>query len=496
MNKKAKKVNAKHDTLLIKNYSGSFNDDGIGHEVINSFDANNNKNDWRIFYVPPYGSIKKETIDFIDEPIYKNIKKILIFDSTSITNILKLKAVVLDPIPITDKKEFDNVARSFKYGKYNTPLNKIDFDNEKFDEEKEDDTKPKIFPFTYKVKKVKYYNLEKYNLFIWHERNKKTAVLLKKSLSKFKIVYKGYKDPIVLKKTKLGEKNYSYNLGNDIEKWFIDEVKPLLISNNLYPLDKVPSKLKLSIKYDKDNILENIKRLNDENLYTNFICYILNSSTKLKEKFFEFLVTKFFKVNGYKSDNVLIKPQYQALTPMKKCFNKYLDATKNKSINNIKKYKEKLTNTYKLSSKEINKTTKKFTSGLIDIYLQDDNYIMAIENKIKSEINGKNSNINKDIDQLKTYKTFLKDQIDYKIVKASYNKVILLAPERVMNNFINYDAEVPVMSYRDLASFFKENSKLIDKRYRTDFLNAIYKHSLSKEEDAVTKFYYSLQVKR
>lgn len=446
MKKDSNKQNINTETLLIKNYSGSFNDEGIGHEIINSFDANNNDNDWCIFYVPPYGSVGKETIDFINEPVYKNIKKILIFDSTSITNILKLKAVVIKPIPITDVEDFKKIPAVFKYGKSNTPLSKIDFYDKEFSEKKEVESKIDIFPFTYKVKKEKYYNLEKYNLFVWHKRNKASNALLNDSKSKFKIVFKGCTKLEILNDTTLGEKNYSYNLGNDVERWFQKEVKPLLRKENVYHLEKVPSKLKLNIKYNKNNFLENINKVDDENLYTNFICYILNSNKKLREKFFEFLVNKYCDGRSYKSKNVLaVKPQYQALTPIKKCFNKYLGAHK-KGNKDAEKYKETLIKTYKLTRSSINQVKNKFVGGMIDIYLQDDNYAIAIENKIKSGINGKNSEIAKDLNQLKTYKTFLKDQADYKFVDACNYKVILLAPEKIKNNFVNYDPDVPVMS--------------------------------------------------
>ena len=60
------------------------------------------------------------------------------------------------------------------------------------------------------------------------------------------------------------------------------------------------------------------------------------------------------------------------------------------------------------------------------------------------------------------------------------------------NNFVNYDHEVPVMSYRDLAFFFTDNQNLILEKYRSDFLNAIYKHSVTREEDITIRFFNSL----
>ena len=52
-------------TLIVKNFSGSFNDKYIGHEIINSFDYDDNKTDSYLFYLPPYGSIFSENDFFL-----------------------------------------------------------------------------------------------------------------------------------------------------------------------------------------------------------------------------------------------------------------------------------------------------------------------------------------------------------------------------------------------------------------------------------------------
>ena len=89
-------------TLIVKNFSGSFNDEYIGHEIINSFDFDGNNSGYYLFYVPPYGSIFSET-DFFDNLNYKDgFDKIIVFEETEITNVLKLKSVVIDPEPIDE----------------------------------------------------------------------------------------------------------------------------------------------------------------------------------------------------------------------------------------------------------------------------------------------------------------------------------------------------------------------------------------------------------
>ncbi len=69
------------ETLIVKNFSGSFNDEGIGQEIINSFDYDNNNTASYLFFVPPYGTIFKEKKeDFFKNSKYlTGFKKILIF---------------------------------------------------------------------------------------------------------------------------------------------------------------------------------------------------------------------------------------------------------------------------------------------------------------------------------------------------------------------------------------------------------------------------------
>ena len=490
--KKISEPEEHYETLLVKNFSGSFNENGIGHEVINLFEANNNKKDFYIFYVPPYGSIGSFSEDFINTNAYRDIKKILVFDSTTITSILKLKAVILDPIPVDSIEEMKQIAASFKYGPNNIPLNKIDFNDNEFQKEKQ--KKTTLFPFTYKVKKAKYYNFEDDNLFVWHKRTGAMNNLKDKSLRTFHIVY-GPKAKIEkLDDTTLGERNYSYKtLGQDLEDWFIKKVKPKLKKKKPWKLQAVPKVLKIEYKYSKNNFLEFVKKTTDENLYTNFICSILNSNEELKNSFFSFLIEKYLKKKNYKPRNLTVEPQCQSLIEPKRVANNYIRAESQKNKDKIRK---ELKDNWNFTDEQIDSLTQPFVDGQMDIYLHDENYRIAIENKILCGINGQHDDIDEDINQLKTYKLFLKELNDYgSDGKRKTNKVILLAPKNVANNFVNYDKDVPVMSYRDLAEFFtkKENKELIVEKYRDDFLNAVYKHSVTREEDVKTRLFEALK---
>lgn len=490
--KKISEPEEHYETLLVKNFSGNFNENGIGHEVINLFDANNNKKNFYIFYVPPYGSIGSFSEDFIKTNVYRDIKKIFVFDSTTITSILKLKAVILDPIPVDSVEEMKQIASTFKYGPNNIPLNKIDFNDNEFQKEKEEKTI--LFPFTYKIRKSKYYNFEEDNLFVWHKRTGAMNNLKNDSLRKFHIVYGINAKIDELNDTTLGERNYSYkSLGQDLENWFNRKIKPKLKNKQPWKLEVVPKILNIDYKYTKNNFLEFVKKTTDENLYTNFICSILNSNEELKSSFFSFLIDKYLKKKNYKPNNLVVDAQCQSLIEPKRVANNYIRAESQKNKDKLRK---ELVDKWNFTNEQIDSLTQPFIDGQMDIYLHDDNYRIAIENKILSGINGQHDDIDEDINQLKTYKLFLKELNDYGFDgKRKINKVILLAPKNVANNFVNYDKDVPVMSYRDLAEFFtkKENKELIVEKYRDDFLNAIYKHSVTREEDVKIRFFEALK---
>ena len=91
-------------TLVVKNFSGSFNDEFIGQEVINSFDYDNNNSEYYLFFLPSYGSIFSETNFFSNKDYREGFEKIVIFEETGITNVLKLKAVALYPESIDENQ--------------------------------------------------------------------------------------------------------------------------------------------------------------------------------------------------------------------------------------------------------------------------------------------------------------------------------------------------------------------------------------------------------
>ena len=497
--------------LLIKNLSGGFNEEGIGHEIINYYDRNDNDTNFYYFYVPPYGSVGSEKDSFYEEQKYRRVKTILVFDSTNITNILKLKAVVVDPIPFRSFNEMKNAAKNAKYGPNNKPLagsGCIDFKDKEYlqqldvqSDENEDDVLY-VFPITYKVRKTKYYNLEDKNLFIWHKRTAKTDNLKTESLRKFRIVFGANANLAELDGTKLGQKNYIYNLGDDLYDWFENIVKPFLVPANVLVLSPITQRINTTYTYDKNNVLAFLKKLNDENIYTNFIKAILDANNSLKDLFFANLVEKLFGRANYTPTNVHVLVQHQSLIEEKKIANSYLkNRGKTHYAKAFERAKKKLTDEYGYSQEVLN-NLHPFTDGQMDLYLFDDNYRIVIENKILSGINGKHEEVDGQITQLDTYRTYMDDLNDKGLETTKENKVVLLVPNQFANNFSNYTIEygnprtdhiVPVIKYKDLADFFTNHVDLIVERYRHDFLNILYKQSFTREEEINNRFMDALE---
>ena len=315
------------NTLFIRNFSGYFNEVGIGHEVINMFDTNN-KLDYIPFYVPPYGMVFSEKKDrFLRDSRYKKINTLVIFDTTSITNVFKLKAISTNIGYYNNYQEIEQDAEKFTYGPNNIKLKDIKFGD---DEYRTNNTDIEfVSRIKYKVYKNHYYNFENDNILIWCSSNKKRDNLKQKSIDKCEQIY-GIK-PIDLKDTTIGQKNYIYNtLGKDFKVFIQNKIKSICNDDHIYRLSSL-SNLNRNIQtYVSNSLFEHLQKASDENLITNFIYYVLNLNNnlnnKLKDKFMSYLASKAFNVSDYIPSNVELNKQYAI---------KVNNGSSNKGINGI-----------------------------------------------------------------------------------------------------------------------------------------------------------------
>ena len=477
--------------LLVKDFSGDYNDNGIGHEIINYYDRNNNKTDYYYFYVPPYGTVGKRDESFVDGELYKSVKYILVFDSTNITNVLKLKSIVVDPVCFEAFDEINDSAKKALYGPKNKALNEINFNYQ--NEYSDDDDNQFISYITYKVKKDKYYDFSNENIFIWHSRNQKTDALLKQSKEKMKFAYGDNYSLKILSETKVGQKNYIYNLGKDLYSWFETDIKPHLTDEKLFVLKEIGDIEKAKYEYDEDNIIAFLDKIKDENIYTNFIYKMLIKNSKLKDEFFSFLVDKLFSIKQYKPSNCRIEKQWQALTEEKKISNSY---SRNKQAGNEKATEkaEKQLKARGYTDQMLEEIKDCYADGMIDLYLFDDKYQIVIENKIMSGINGKRDTVDGQINQLNTYRTYIDD---VRPKSADENIVALLVPNQLSNKFANYTIEygnpkishtVKAITYKDLSKFFTDHKSELHPAFADSFLQILYKQSYTKDEDILNRF--------
>lgn len=125
----------------------------------------------------------------------------------------------------------------------------------------------------------------------------------------------------------------------------------------------------------------------------------------------------------------------------------------------------------------------------IDLFIEDDNYIVVIENKIKSKINGIRHDIHSDKyqNQLEKYHVYAEKQAKdrnkktkYFIFSPNYNRLDLKGLEKAK--------EYKIIKYDKLFDFFHRNKSCIAKngvsdKYYDDFLSALETHTQIKDNE-------------
>lgn len=131
----------------------------------------------------------------------------------------------------------------------------------------------------------------------------------------------------------------------------------------------------------------------------------------------------------------------------------------------------------------INKNNKK-QKGKLDLYISSENYSLIIENKIKSDLNGKVQN--NDTSQLDLY-TKWQNKGKQNITK----KIFLFQPNY---NHINCPKNVVAIYYSDIYSFFENitSEKNKSETYNfalQEFKNILIKHKRTRKEEIETRFF-------
>lgn len=454
--------------LLVKMFAGSFNVNNIGHEIIDYY-LPDDSDEYHIF-VPPHGNVSNK----------KNIGPILLLEKTSVSYILRVVAAIKNHS--IDDSNFDLVKYDGK------PLTQILFS----EEEKEDEVN-EFQLSTFKCKKTDYYKTRDKNLFIipayktdgpFSKDNRVTLI------ERFK---EKYKDAtlIELKYTQPWH-NISYvkQTSKDYDpiiKQIVEEAK----DNRKH--DFASSSLNL-LEYDQDNLLKYIDKEYDENAITSFLLSLLKDKPELAKKFIEFIT------NNYDKNPIIKKlcKQKLALTEGQIWINRYLSASKRgcKSKDDHKKKLDKLEKQGKLSPSEKkmmnDPNAEPLERGIIDLFIETNNSVIVIENKIKSDLNGKNVDEDgEEVTQLSKYDKYLSSICSNKkcfllVIAPDYNSEFRIESGLKINP--------SVIKYSDLYDFFKERLSeelavggVWENKYRL-FLNTLKKHSISLEDEMLIRF--------
>ena len=184
------------------------------------------------------------------------------------------------------------------------------------------------------------------------------------------------------------------------------------------------------------SILNVIKKQDNELVYSNWLYYYLANDRELLGKF----VRDFLNIKDASLDNVTIKREHEN----------------------------------------------------IDIYIEDSNYIIVIENKIKASINGTKIKDNisveeKEFSQLEKYYNYAKEKAKNENKKARF---YLFLPNYAYQNFsvlnkYNHFNSYLVIRYSDLYNFFKNQKTKLD--YYNDFINALDNQSRDYYKDLYTE---------
>jgi len=141
-------------------------------------------------------------------------------------------------------------------------------------------------------------------------------------------------------------------------------------------------------------------------------------------------------------------------------------------------------------SKEVETTNKQ---GRIDLLAIGDKYVIGIENKLKSGLNGLDKH--KKLSQLTTYIEFLEEKYPNK-----KRKYFLFEPDYNDIDIAKFDAkrgsEFVKVQYSSIYSYFKGNATKLQNgnysRYADDFIAALYIHTRTMRDIVEQRFLYAI----
>ncbi len=424
-------MNKKNEEFILFNkmFTGSFNENNIGHEIINCFKTDNGE---EYIYILPYGGISKKL----------NNKVKYIINIGPLTND---RFEILSLIEESEQLYFggnngniDSHNEQIEYIKNNNIkyggklLNEIMKDN--FEDNR-------ALYYTFKAKRI---IKPKRRLFIIQEDIKNLFIDKQNNIH-----------------ININVQRSKGKISNIINANIYDElVKNVIQNKNLWKNQDETQKINLN-KFSEDvanlNFLKVISKEDEETIFTNMFFYFLKENPLLANKFIKSVIglnEKVIKIEKEKTQ---------------------LDYKQNEKTN---------------EDKNISEIRRKH----VDLWIETNNSIIVIENKIKSGINGLSTD--KKISQLDNYYNYAewyKEKYDKNkaiycyIFVPNYNRELV---ERVKIKY-KYGLNYRIITYKKLYEFFssKEEKDICkNDKYYIDFTNALYKHTFAKDEELERRF--------
>ena len=455
----------KNEILINKMYTGRYLKDNVGHEVINFYKDDNGDS---YVYVMPYGGISSKHVEKIGWIFLTGAKETIkiedeFYSALEILALRRVREIALANKKLGDFRKRKNNEKEKEYKKFcekwkdehEAQIEKdIKYDGaevgEIFKDNQGDSTSIYV---TYKVDneirvpKKKMYFVETVN----NKEIKETNTVVYIPIKYKKLPGSSCKGYIIPEKEDKNEKS-DYDV---VSKYINDKFWNKIEEKKIQEIEES--------KYKKEScFFEKIGKENDETAYTNMLYYFFNKNN-IFENFIEFL-NKDNKIKFEKEDNYIIQ-------------------------------KEKF-----VVYKENENHDKEEKRGRIDLIAYGKNNIIIIENKIMSNLNGKQSD---NTTQITTYYKAIKKR-EKEIVKNGEMekereiKILIVVPnykKKEMEKEIEKEkkkiGQYKIVTYEDLYNFFNSIKK--KECDLEEFIKALKLHTYESfrekfEEETLRKF--------
>lgn len=452
-----------NEVLIIKMFVGGFNDKNIGHEVINFYKPDNCDDSY--IYVPPIGQVAKDK--------YKKIEKIIMVGPPE-NYAYPILAIANKIMGFNSDEERETVEKNTSYG--GKCIKEIAF--------AQDHSDGASHHLNFIVPKGALKKPEK-KIYIIPKVHKKFDKKIDERVEKIKKLGGQY---IILDKEN-PQHSVAYCSIDDSNK----ELKKLLaeVENWVeYPLKEIDVK-KTVAGYIPNSILAFIDKEYEEQIYTNMLYSIIKNGMTAQERidFSNFMLSKIATqletspmenckdLKVYKEKHALTDSQSLIVT----VFGNAKEETKEKA-------EKKLKENYGLkSTKEMYDSIQK-QRGRIDLLLENEDYLIIIENKVRSALNG----LYEDGDEIKTqlnkYENFAKYyKKENKTIENAKSHIIVFTPNYNVNiELYGKEGQITIITYSDLEHYFQNN--YIHHQYFYEFYNALKLHACNREEQINRRF--------